>query len=180
MADQPSDPPAPEPRPPRPKFEFVDATTVRGSDGKSVSVLDAISALPWVDQLCPFMPHQYAINGRSPEWAWYALESMIRLNPESYRAFFRGYPSANKYWDAPDGLRYWRGRFEIDRCEPDSVEPPRRVDAGAKPIKDWEGPPWSPNGSGLYVRDAKGRWRANFGGTELEPCRWCARGTRAT
>ena len=50
-----------------------------------------------------------AILSRSPEGAWYVVEAMIRLSPNRYRAFFRGYQSANRYWEAPDGMRYWRG-----------------------------------------------------------------------
>lgn len=160
----------------RPTFEYVDGRTVRASDGAFVDVLDAIDALPWVQQLCPFMRHEYAITNKSPAWAWYALEAMIRLHPDSYRAYFRGYPYPNRYWEAPDGLRYWRGRFEIDRATPDSVEPPRRVDQGAKPIKDWAGPPHAPVGYGhLYVQDVNGRWWARFEGTDYEPCRACSR-----
>jgi hypothetical protein len=76
---------------------------------------------------------------------------------DSFRAYFRGYQSANRYWDAPDGLRYWRGRYEIDRGQPDGSGL-RLVDEGAKPIKDWDGPPYAPNGIGLYYLDDKGRW----------------------
>jgi hypothetical protein len=62
-----------------------------------------IDALPWVDQLCPFMPHQYAVLGKSPAWAWYALDAATKKSPDSNRAFFRGYRSPNLYWDRPDG-----------------------------------------------------------------------------
>ena len=135
---------------------------------------EAIAALPWVDQLCPFMPHQYAIVSKSPAWAWHALAAIIRFTPQRYRAYFRGYPSANWYWDAPDGLRYWRsGGIELDRCRPDSVEPLRRVNEGATPTPDWDGPRWAPNGSGWYVQDAKGRWWPRFEGTDLRPCNAC-------
>lgn len=173
MTDQPSGAAATDGPPPRPRYEFVDARTLRASDGSLVDVFDAIDALPWVQQLCPFMRHEYAITSKSPPWAWYALEAMIRLHPDSYKAYFRGYPYPNRYWEGPDGLRYWRGKFEIDRATPDSVEPPRRVDGGAKPIKGWDGPPWAPDGIGLYVRDSKGKWWPRFVGTELEPCRAC-------
>jgi hypothetical protein len=103
------------------RFEYVDEHTLRGDDGSSLDVLDAISVLPWVRQLCPFMPHEYAIVGKSPEQAWYVVEAMIRLSPHAYRAFFRGYRSANRYWEAPDGRRYWRGRFEMDRRDASDV-----------------------------------------------------------
>ena len=138
-------------------------------------ILDAFAALPWVDQLCPLMPHQYAVLPKSPASAWYALDAMIRDSPESYLAYFRGYQRPNRYWDGPDGLRYWRTRFELNRCTPDSVEPPRRIDQGAQPIPNWDGPPHAPNGASLYERDANGRWSPRFGGTQYQPCRGCRR-----
>jgi len=156
-------------------FEVIDARTAREPDDTHVGVLEAIGVLPWVNQLCPLMPHQYAVLAKSPAWAWYALDAMIRQNPHSYRAYFRGYRTPNLYWDGPDGMRYWRTRFELNRCTPDSVEPPRRVDAGATPIGGWDGPPWAPNGSKLYAREAGGKWSPRFDGTGLQPCRGCRR-----
>lgn len=141
--------------------------------GSSLST--AIETLPWVDQLCPFMPHQYAVRRRSPLWAWDALDAAIKDSPDNYRAYFRGYRTPNLYWDGPDGLRYWRTRLELNRCHPDSVEPLRRVDEGAGPTLDWDGPPHAPNGIGLYVREPDGRWLPRFEGTEYEPCRGCRR-----
>ena len=83
---------------------------------------------------------------------------LLARNPDSFRAYFRGYQSANRYWDAPDGLRYWRGsKFEIDRGQPDDAGL-RRVAEGAKAAKDWDGPPFAPDGIGLYEQDEKGRW----------------------
>ena len=136
-------------------------------------ILEAIRVLSWVDQLCPLMRHQYAVLRKSPAWAWYALDVMIRDSPNSYLAYFRGYQRPNRYWDGPDGLRYWRTRFELNRCTPDSVEPPRRVDGGAEPILGWDGPPWAPNGIGLYVQEPDGRWSPRFADTDYEPCRGC-------
>ena len=127
-------------------FELTDSRRVPAGDGTEVDILEAIGALPWVTQLCPLMPHQYAVLRKSPEWAWLALDATIRQCPDSYRAYFRGYRTPNRYWEAPDGLRYWRTRFELNRCTLDSVEPPRRVDKGATPIHDWDGPPHAPNG----------------------------------
>lgn len=158
-----------------PVFLPVDGRRLRADDGAVVDVLDAVAALPWVDQLCPLMPHQYAVLRRSPEWAWFALDAMVRSSPESYLAYFRGYQSPNRYWEGPDGLRYWRTRFELNRCTLDSVEPPRRVDDGAKPIREWVGPPHAPNRAGLYARDAEGKWWPRFEGTDMKPCRGCQR-----
>ena len=144
---------------------------MKSSVAADADILEAIAALPWVDQLCPFMRHQYAVRRRSPLQAWDALDAMIRDSPDSYLAYFRGYQRPNRYWDGPDGLRYWRTRFELNRCTPDSVEPPRRVDEGATPILDWDGPPHAPNGIGLYVHEPDGRWWPRFDGTNYEPCR---------
>jgi hypothetical protein len=140
------------------RFEYVDERTLRGADSGLHDVLDAVAELPWVRQWCPFMPHEYAILGKSPEQSWYVVEAMIRLSPSAYRAFFRGYQSANRYWEAPDGRRYWRSRFEIDRWDAADRSGLRRRDEGARAVKDWDGPPWAPNGSGLYERDAGGGW----------------------
>lgn len=163
-----------------PGFQIIDERTVRGDDGREYDVLKAVDALPWVHQLCPLMPHDYAVLFRSPEWAWAALEAMVKWSPDSYKAYFRGYPTPNRYWVAPDGLRYWRTGKMLNRCTFDSVEPLRRVDEGAKPIKDWDGPPWAPNGLGLYVQKSGGKWwptdEALANG--YAPCKACWKGPK--
>jgi hypothetical protein len=69
------------------------------------------------------------------------VERMLTAsNPGSYR----GYPTPNRYWDAPDGQRYWMSRMMINRCWPDSVEPLRLVRDSAKPVEYWDGPPMGP------------------------------------
>jgi len=156
-------------------FAVLDARAVRDQSGAVYDVLEAAEALPWVDQMCPLMRHQYAVLSESPKLAWFALEAMIRQSAESYDAYFRGYQWPTHYWEAPDGLRYWRTRFELNRCTPSSVEPPRRVDAGAKAARHWDGPPWAPNGSGLYAKESDGKWWPRFEGTDMEPCRACRR-----
>ncbi len=91
------------------------------------------------------------------------------VEPDSFLAYFRGYQRPNRYWEAPDGLRYWRTRFELNRCTLDSVEPPRRVDQGAKPIRDWVGPPCPERRR--CVREGVGRQVvARFEGTDMQPC----------
>jgi hypothetical protein len=143
----------------------------------------AVEALPWIAMPCPSMPHEYAVQSKSPAWAWNVIFELVsHRNPDTYRAYFRGYQSANRYWDAPDGRRYWYTRFMLNRCDPASVEPPRRVDEGAKRIGDWEGPPWAPNHSGLYERDpVVPRWwipTAAVRGAGYRPCRSCERRLR--
>jgi hypothetical protein len=104
------------------------------------------------------MRHEYTIWGKGPQWAWNVLSTMLLArNPDSFRAYFRNYETANRYWDAPDGLRYWRGRFEIDRDKPDGVGQ-RRVTDGGKPSKAIDGPRYAPTGIGLYVQDENDRW----------------------
>lgn len=73
-----------------PGYEIVDTRTVRGPDGQEHDVLDAIQALPWREQLCPFMRHEYSIRGKGPDWAWDVLASMLLAkNPDSFRAYPR-------------------------------------------------------------------------------------------
>ena len=98
-------------------------------------------------------------------------------NADTYRAYFRRYRSPNRYWDAPDGQRYWLTRMMINRCWPDSVEPLRRVSDGAEPILDWQGPPWAPNGTDLYAQAADGRWWPTEAAlaSGYQPCRACQR-----
>jgi hypothetical protein len=146
-----------EPEPIR-EFKYLDERTLRGNDEGSYNVLAAISQLRWVRQLCPFMPHEYAILSTPPDQAWVVVEAMIRLSPRAYRAFFSGYQRPNRYWDAPDSRRYWRPRFEIDRWDASDAEGLRRRDEGARAIKDWDGPRWAPSGAGYYVEDPPGRW----------------------
>lgn len=159
-------------------YEVIDQRAVRDENGATHDILEAIAALPWVRQLCPFMPHEYAVLNRSPGASWFALDAMIRLSPRSYRAYFRGYQSPNRYWEAPDGMRYWRTPFELNRCEPSTAEV-RRVDHGATPIADWDGPPWAPpEAAHLYEREADGKWWPRFTGTPFAPCKGCSRASR--
>lgn len=155
------------------QFEIADARTVIGEDGVKYDILKAIDALHWVHQLCPLMPHDYAVLFKSPHASWLAVDWMLGHSADSYRAYFRGYPRPNRYWDGPDGMRYWRTGMMLNRCEPDSVEPLRLVADGAAPIKDWDGPPWAPNHSRLYTKEADGKWWPRFSGTDLKPCKAC-------
>lgn len=162
-----------------PTFEVLDSRTVRDADGRAYAVQEAIDALPWVSQLCPQMQHQYVVVFKSPAWAWRALDAMVSShNPDTYKAYFRGYPTPNRYWEAPDGLRYWRTGMMLNRCEPDSVEPLRLVADGAKSIKAWDGPPYAPNGIGLYEQDPKGHWWPTKAALAAgyQPCKACQHG----
>lgn len=142
-------------------YQVIGPRTVRDDEGREHDFLDAVSKLHWVDQRCPSMPHQYVHKFNSPHGpadpvAYAVVEKMLGAkNPDTYTAYFRGGGSPNRYWEAPDGQRYWMTFFMINRCWPHSVEPPRRVDQGAKPIA-WEGCPLAPYGSPLYERYKKG------------------------
>ena len=90
------------------EYVIVGPRTVRGPEGRDHDVLEAIEELPWTPQLCPLMRHEYTIWKKGPEWAWNVLSAMLLArNQASFRAYFRGYQTANRYWDAPDGRRYW-------------------------------------------------------------------------
>lgn len=88
------------PRNTRPVFTYIGEGTVRDADGAFHDVMEAMEQLPWTRQWCPFMPHEYAILGKSPDDSWFILDAMIRVSPKSYRAFFRGYERSNRYWEA--------------------------------------------------------------------------------
>ena len=159
-------------------LEIIDARTVRDQDGYDHDVLASTNALPWVQQTCPQMPHEYAHKRRSDPLAYAVVERMLKAsNPESYRAYFRGYQSPNRYWDAPDDRRYWMTKFMINRCASDSVEPPRRVDEGAKAAAGWDGPAWAPSGAGLYERGKGRTWWPTAAALAdgYQPCRACVR-----
>jgi hypothetical protein len=161
-----------------PKFIVVDSHTVRGNDGREYDVATAIEALPWVPQLCPQMPHEYAHLSKSPVRNYGVLAAMVGSgNPASYRAYFRGYERPGRYWDAPDGRRYWSTGYMLNRCWPDSVEPLRRVDDGAKPITHWDGPPWAPPEAwDLYQAEGQSWWpTAAALKSGYQPCKACRR-----
>lgn len=158
------------------ELEIIDVRTVRDEGGRDHDVLEATEALPWVQQLCPVMPHDYAHQRHSDPLAYAVVERMLKAsNPESYRAYFRGYQTPNRYWEAPDGRRYWLTKFMLNRCWPDSVEPLRRVNGGAKAITDWDGPPWAPNGIGLYQPGAGETWWPTKAALAdgYQPCKAC-------
>ena len=138
--------------------------------------------LHWVEALAGggMPPHQYVVFGYPPPQAVRVLLTVIKVR--GYNAYFRGYPSPMRYVELGDGLRYWRTVLNrthmLNRCTLDSVEPPRRVDQGAKPIP-WDGPPWAPYGSPWppgYVEDSPGRWvyRPSLDPRRGYRCRECA------
>ncbi len=137
-------------------------------------VREAIERLPWRTALPAdgMAAHQYVIVGKCPGDAWDALDGEIRDNPESYDAYFRGYPWPMHYWEF-EGHRYWRTSARrsvhmLNRCTLDSVEPPRRVDQGAEPV-DWSGPPWAPNGTAWPTGYVRGPGPAHYRGMVYDP-----------
>lgn len=132
----------------------------------------AISRLPWRhNDLAPheprMPPHEYVLKDVDADWlpAYEMAYVMITQSPESYLAYFRAYQNPMRYLEVGD-YRYWptglgRKRLFLNRCLLDSVEPPRRVDEGARPIPlgEWgaELPYW-PQGSGYGVWRWEGRW----------------------
>ncbi len=145
-------------------FEIVDEHTLADADGARHDVLEAIAVLPWVKQLCPLMPHEYAHQSKADRLAYRVVEHMLKAaNPDTYRAYFRGYQLPNRYWDAPDGQRYWLTKMMINRCWPDSVEPlrlvERRCQAGPRPGTVHRGPRMASASTSRTRRAAGGRPR---------------------
>lgn len=154
-------------------LSVVDGQIV-SDDGQAYDVRESIESIPWVTATQYPPPHQYVIRERCPAVAWSVLDAAIANHPDSYLAYFRGYQRPNRYWDF-DGRRYWRTSnagpggvtHMLNRCLFSDAEPPRRVDQGAQPIPDWEGPPWELNGSpwpDWYVLgdDGKHHYRADL------------------
>jgi hypothetical protein len=106
----------------------------------------------------PDRPQFEYVGKRTPERAWRIVEAMIKLSPHHYKAFFQGYKAANRYWEAPDGKRYWGSFFELDRWDAADRHGLRRKDEGGHAVKDWDGPRWAPNGAGYYHPGPKGKW----------------------
>ncbi|MBA3688379.1 MAG: hypothetical protein H0W81_06095 [Chloroflexi bacterium] len=162
----------------------LEGEEVVGPDGEVYDVASAILQLPWRSSLpgSGMPPHQYVVLGQCDALAANVLMCVIRESPGAFNAYFRGYQYPMRYVEI-DGWRYWRTALHrthmLNRCTLDSVEPPRRVDQGAGP-KQWEGPPWAPNGSPWppgYVELDPGRWVYR---AELDPrrgflCAGCGR-----
>jgi hypothetical protein len=133
---------------------------VNSDTGEEYDVLAIAKRLPWQPykrkwkDYPPYMPpHEFVVLGKCDYADWDVLYYACTKHPKSYRAYFRGYPTPMSYLELADGYRYWPTRLGVlmlNRCTLNSVEPPRRVDQGAKPIKpkDWKAPPWLPQGNG--------------------------------
>lgn len=146
------------------KLEFQGEKVVNSETGEEYDIAAVVARLPWQAQqgeksswedYPPYMPpHEFVVLGKCDYADWDVLYFACTKHPASYRGYFRGYQSAMRYWEPGDGYRYWpsaqRGVMMLNRCTLDSVEPPRQVDQGARPIKprDWGAPPWLPKGNG--------------------------------
>jgi hypothetical protein len=132
---------------------FRDRQLFDADTGELYDVAAVAARIPWVkfrgETVPPTMPeHWYVVLGKCAELDWQLLAFAIAKHPDSYRAYFRGYQTATRYLELGDGYRYWRSKLHgshmLNRCTPDSCEPPRRVDQGARPETDWQGPAWWP------------------------------------
>lgn len=118
-------------------------------------------------------PHEYIVEAGLADDArrfCKMIEFIIDNHPQKYSAYFRGYQYPMRYLDvgtAPSDYRYWRTRLNrtwfMNRCRLNSVEPPRRVDCGAKaiPLSEWGAKyRWWPRGAGWgeWKRGADGTW----------------------
>lgn len=141
------------------------------SEGDVYEIREAILAIWWVEarMYVSTSPHEYIVQDRCPAMPWAVLSCAIARHPESYRAYWRGYKTANRYWEL-DGYRYWRtsaggpGGFVmmLNRSRLEDAEAPRRVDQGARPAESWSGPPWEPDGTpypAWYVQGEDGVYR---------------------
>ena len=152
-------------------LKFADEKVVNSDTGEEYDVSDVIARLPWQAQkgantkwedYPPYMPpHEFVVFGMCYFAEWDLLYFVCTKHPASYLGFFRGYQSPMRYLEFGDGYRYWpsaqRGVMMLNRCRLDSVEPPRRKDQGARPIKpkEWCAPPWLPQGNGWPERYLK-------------------------
>ena len=152
--------------PPSPplNLRFHGEKVLNFDSGDQYDVLSVAARLPWQVQkganstwqdYPPYMPpHEYVVIGKCEYAEWDVLYFACTGHPASYLGYFRGYQNAMRYWEPGDGYRYWptaqHGVMMLNRCLLSSVEPPRRKDHGAKPIKpkDWGAPPWLPQGNG--------------------------------
>jgi hypothetical protein len=68
----------------------------------------------------------------------------------------------------------------LNRCDPDSVEPLRRVENGAKPMKDWDAPACAPTGIDIHFQAPNGKWwpTQEALASGFQPCRSCSRRPR--
>lgn len=135
---------------------------------------DLVVALPWKhNELAPheprMPPHEYVLEDWCDPVVYRRLEFLIRNHGESFDAYFRAYRRPNRYLEV-GAWRYWPTATEserfLNRCRLDAVEPPRRVDEGARPIslEEWgaELPYW-PRGSGY------GEWKREEGEWVFHP-----------
>ncbi|MGH8546783.1 MAG: hypothetical protein ACREX3_24860 [Gammaproteobacteria bacterium] len=144
-------------------LKFAGEKVVNSDTGEEYDMRAVVERLPWQAQkganstwpdYAPYMPpHEFVVLGKCSYADWDVLHFACTKHPASYRGYIRGYQSPMRYLEFGDGYRYWPTRLGVmmlNRCTLDSVEPPRRVDQGARPIKpkDWGAPPWLPQGSG--------------------------------
>jgi hypothetical protein len=121
------------------------------------SLDEVVERIPWVlnPQLEEWsMPvHKYVVYRKCPVDLFVTLLFAVRTHPKSYMAYFRGYQTPTRYLEF-GGNRYWEswgGSTQmLNTCTPDSVEPPRRVDQGARPIppEEWRARRYNKQGSG--------------------------------
>lgn len=168
-----------QPRRPKRNLEMNERGQVRDKDtGESYDLSVVAAGIPWVDfkDLASGMPpHQYVVLGKCDDTDWDVLAFAIAKHPEGYRAYFRGYQSPMRYWELGDGYRYWpsaiRGVQMLNRCTLDSVEPPRRVDQGAKPIcwQEWGALYYCQQGTG-WTEEQKAKYPERFGNPAPPTC----------
>ena len=109
---------------------MVKHRSMNSAIGAQSELREAIDRLPWRAALPAdgMPPHEYVILGKCPTEAWDILSAAVRDDPDSYDAYFRGYPWPMHYWEF-EGHRFWRTSGKgpthmLNRSTLDSVEPP--------------------------------------------------------
>ena len=75
-------------------FKFQDGKVVDDA-GNIYDVHEATERIPWVTAQQYPPPHQYVIFHRCPKIDWEVLNCAITKHPDSYLAYFRGYPASD-------------------------------------------------------------------------------------
>jgi hypothetical protein len=119
--------------------------------------------------------HCYVVWAAGHEPYFSVLAFAISKHPKSYMAYFRGYQNPMRYLELA-GLRYWssaiHGAQMVNRCTLDSVEAPRRVADGARPIcwQQWGAEEaYLPQGGG-WSAEYRAKHPEMFGPDAPPPC----------
>ncbi|MGH7847788.1 MAG: hypothetical protein ACREQW_21810 [Candidatus Binatia bacterium] len=125
------------------------------SDNGEVCTLEQLESLantlPWVAQAGIVMPpHQYVVEmklqSETDRQTFALLEYACAKHPAGWKAYFRAYPSRNRYL-LLGNHRYWYSQIEparmLNRCDKSSEVENTRREKGAVRVKSWQGVPYA-------------------------------------